>query len=79
MDPDDQVPNVASQQSSSMFSSGTVMPNYSCLLPAPFDGTFDLEDFVTQFNSVVSLLIGKIIHQVICVLNSFLRAWVAML
>ena len=55
MDPDDQAPNVASQQSSSMSSAATVMPNYSCLLPAPFDGTSDFEDFVTQFNSVASL------------------------
>ena len=55
MDPDDQAPNVASQQSSSMSSGATVMPNYSCLLPAPFDGTTDFEDFVTQFNSVASL------------------------
>ena len=33
----------------------TVMPNYSCLLPAPFNGTTEFEDFVTQLNSVVSL------------------------
>ena len=31
------------------------MPNYSCLLPAPFDGTTDFEVFATQFNSVASL------------------------
>ena len=31
------------------------MPNYSCLLPAPFDGTTDFEDFVIQYNSVASL------------------------
>ena len=55
MDPDDQAPNVASQQSSSMSSGATVMPNYSCLLPAPFDVTTDFEDFVTQFNSVAPL------------------------
>ena len=55
MDPDDQTPNVASQQSSSMSSGATVMPNYSCLLHAPFDGTTDFEDFVTLFNSVASL------------------------
>ena len=55
MDPDDQAPNVASQKSSSMSSGATVMPNYSCLLPAPFDGTTDFEDFVTQFKSVASL------------------------
>ena len=54
MDPDDQAQNVASQQSSSMSSGATVMPNYSCLLPGPF-GTTDFEDFVTQSNSVVSL------------------------
>ena len=52
MDPGDQVPNVASQQTSSVSSGATVMPNYSCFVPAPFDGT---EDFVTQFKSVVSL------------------------
>ena len=55
MDPDDQAPNVASQQSSGPSSGATVMPNYSCLLPAPFDGTTDFQDFVTQFNSVASL------------------------
>ena len=55
MDPEDQAPNLAPQQSSSMFSGATGMPNYSCLLPAPFDGTTDFEDFVTQFNSVASL------------------------
>ena len=55
MHPDDPAPNVASQQSSSMSSGATVMPNYSCLLPAPFDGTTDFEDFVTQFNSIASL------------------------
>ena len=31
------------------------MPNYSCLWPAPFDGTTDFEDFVTQFNCAASL------------------------
>ena len=55
MDPDDQAPNVASQRFSSMFSGTTVMPDNSCRLPAPFDGTPDFEDFVTQFNSVASL------------------------
>ena len=55
MDPDDRAPNVASQQSSSMSSGATVMPNFSCLLPAPIDGTFDFEYFVTQFNSIASL------------------------
>ena len=55
MDPDDQAPNVASQQSSSMSFGATVMPNYSCLLPTPFDGTTDFGDFVTQFTSVASL------------------------
>ena len=54
MDPDDQSPNVASQQFSSMSSGATVMRNYSCLLPAPFDGTADFEYFVTHFNSVAS-------------------------
>ena len=38
-----------------MSSGARVLPNYSCLLPAPFDGTTDFEDFVTQFNSVASL------------------------
>ena len=38
-----------------MSSGATVMPNYSCLLPAPFDGTTDFEDFVTQSNSVAFL------------------------
>ena len=55
MHPDDQAPNVASQQSFSMSSGATVMPIYSCLLPAPFDGTTDFGDFVTQFTSVVFL------------------------
>ena len=55
MDPDDQAPNVASQQSSSMSPGATVIRNYSCPLPAPFDGTTDFDDFVTQFNSVASL------------------------
>ena len=55
MDPDDQAANLASQQSSSMSSGATVMPNYSCLLPAPFYGTTDFEDCVTHFNSVASL------------------------
>ena len=59
MDPDDQARNAASQQSSSMFSGATVMPIYSCLLPAPFDGTTDFEDFVTQFNSVASLSVWE--------------------
>ena len=31
------------------------MPKYSCALPAPFDGTTDFEDFVTQSTSVASL------------------------
>ena len=55
MDPDDQAPNVASRQSSSMSSGCTVMPNYFCLLPTLFDGTTDFEDFVTKFNSGASL------------------------
>ena len=38
-----------------MSSGATVMPNYSCLLPIPFDGTTDFEDFVTQFNSAASV------------------------
>ena len=54
MDLDDQTPNVALQQSSSMSSGATLMPHYACLLPAPFDGATDFEDFVTQFTSVVS-------------------------
>ena len=53
--PDDQAPNMASQQSSSMSCAATLMANYSCFLPAPFDGTTDFQDFVTQFNSVFSL------------------------
>ena len=59
MDPDDQAANVASQQSSSMSSGATIMPNYSCLLPAPFDGTTVFEDFITQFKSVASLSVGE--------------------
>ena len=55
MDPDNQTPSVASQQSSSMSSGATVKSNYFCLLPTPFDGTTDFEDFVTQFISVDSL------------------------
>ena len=55
MDPEDRTPNVASPQSSRLSSGATVMPIYSCLLPAPFDGTTDFEDFVTQFNSIASL------------------------
>ena len=43
MDPVDQAPNVASQQSSSMSSGATVKPNYSCLLHALFDGTANFE------------------------------------
>ena len=54
MDPDDQAPNVVSQQNSSISSGATVMPNYCCLLPAPFDGTTDFEGFVTQFTFVPS-------------------------
>ena len=54
MDPDDQAPNVASQQFSSMSCVATVMPSYSCLLPGLFDGTTDFEDIVTQFNSAAS-------------------------
>ena len=41
-----------------MFSGATVLPFYSCLLPAPFDGTTDFEDFVTHFNSIASLSVG---------------------
>ena len=55
MDLDDQAPNVASQQSSCMSSGATIMPDYSCLLTAPFDGTTNFDDFVTQFTSVASL------------------------
>ena len=55
MDPEDQTPNVASQQSSSMSSGATVMSFYSCFLPIPFDATTDFEDVRTQFNSVASL------------------------
>ena len=55
MGPDDQAPNVASQQSSSMSSRATVKPNYSCFLLVPFKGTTDFENFATQFNSIDSL------------------------
>ena len=55
MDAGNQVPNVALQQCSNMHSGATVMPNYFCLLPVPFDSTVDFVDFVTQFNSVASL------------------------
>ena len=58
MDPDDQAPNVASQQFSSM-SSGATVTSYSCLLPAPFDGNTDVEDFASQFNSVASLSVWE--------------------
>ena len=54
MDLADQATIVASQQSSIMSSGATVMPIYSCLLLAPFDGTIDFEDFVTQFISFAS-------------------------
>ena len=55
MDTDDQAPNVASQQFSSLSTGATVMPKYSYLLPGPFDGSTDFENFVTQFNSVASV------------------------
>ena len=48
-------PQTWHRKSSNMSSGATVMPNYSCLLPALLDGTTDFEDFVTQFNSVASL------------------------
>ena len=55
MYPDNQASNLVTEQSSSMSTGATVLPNYSLLLPAPSDGTTGFGDFVTQFNFVASL------------------------
>ena len=68
---------MASEQSSSMLSGATVMPNYSSIFPAPFHGATDFEHFVTQFISVPLFLIEKTNLKVICLLNSSLPASVA--